>query len=112
MLAEIKAEATSSAYTTEIAKITKEAFCMSADLTGAKALHAKKTFLTFNRNVRQRMASKPKGKGQEQLTGDEPDIKPLMRAKHHLEDRTGGNHFYDKNQAVAWFILLANVYNA
>ena len=32
------------------------------------------------------MASERKGKGREQLTEDEPDIKPLTRAKRRLED--------------------------
>ena len=85
MLAEIKAEATSSAYAAEIAKISKEAFCMSADLTGAKALHAKNTFMNDNRNIRRRVANEHKGKERERLTEDSSDIKPLTRAKRRLK---------------------------
>ena len=86
MLTEIKAEATSSAYAAEVDKISKEAFCMSADLTGAKALHAKKTFMTDNWNVHRCMASEPKGKGQDLVLEEAAVVKPLPRAKRRLED--------------------------
>ena len=88
MLTEIKAKATSSTYAAEIAKISKEVFCMSADLTGAKALHAKNMFMNDNRNIRHRVANEHKGKEREHLMEDPSDIEPLTRAKRCLKGST------------------------
>ncbi|EDR02888.1 uncharacterized protein LACBIDRAFT_308075 [Laccaria bicolor S238N-H82] len=86
MIVETQAEASSSAYIAGLSKTSKEAFCMSAELTGAKALHAKKTFMTDNRNVRRRMANESKGKEKADSPTEETIVKQLSRAKRRLRD--------------------------